>query len=358
MSYLRLENVNKTYHDTSVLHEFNLEVKEGEMVTLLGPSGCGKSTLLRCISGLTDMDKGSVILEGRNITPLAPKDRNVGMVFQSYALFPNMNVYDNIAFGLSMKKKSAQQIKSRVEEMLQLIDLTDKAKAYPHELSGGQQQRVSLARSLAVEPKLMLMDEPLSALDAKIRKHLRAELRQIQKRVGMTMLFVTHDQEEALTISDQICLMNQGRIVQTGTPDEVYSRPKDEFAARFIGSYNVLSGEDMSRLLSEPAYSKSNSSFALRPEAIHVLSSGLGHQPLSTSTSTSTISVHAADICLGHVEESVMLGNIIRYRIESNGVRLYADVLNGDQAIKFREGDPVQVQFDRQACMPLAPSGT
>ncbi|RUT35872.1 ABC transporter ATP-binding protein [Paenibacillus zeisoli] len=354
MSYLLIENVNKTYNSTSVLHELNLEVMEGEMVTLLGPSGCGKSTLLRCISGLTDMDKGSVHLEGRNITPLAPKDRNVGMVFQSYALFPNMNVYDNIAFGLSMKKKSSQQIKSRVEEMLQLIDLTEKAKSYPHELSGGQQQRVSLARSLAVEPKLMLMDEPLSALDAKIRKHLRTELRQIQKRVGMTMLFVTHDQEEALTISDKICLMNQGRIVQTGSPDEVYSKPKDEFAARFIGSYNVLSGEELSMLLAEPAYSKSAGKYALRPEAIHVKQNSLGLQPTSTSSGSDA----AAHICLGLVEEAVMLGNIIRYRIEANGVRLLADVLNGDQAMKFHEGDAVQIQFDRQACLPLAPSGT
>ncbi|MNH82957.1 Spermidine/putrescine import ATP-binding protein PotA [compost metagenome] len=354
MSYLLLDDVNKTYNGTSVLHELNLEVREGEMVTLLGPSGCGKSTLLRCISGLTDMDKGSVLLEGRNITPLAPKDRNVGMVFQSYALFPNMNVYDNIAFGLSMKKKSSQQIKSRVDEMLQLIDLTEKARAYPHELSGGQQQRVSLARSLAVEPKLMLMDEPLSALDAKIRKHLRTELRQIQKRVGMTMLFVTHDQEEALTISDKICLMNQGRIVQTGSPDEVYCSPKDEFAARFIGSYNVLSSEELSRLLTQPVYSNTNENYALRPEAIIV-------QPISLEleqTATSSSSAPAAHICLGLIEEAVMLGNIIRYRIETNGVRLLADVLNGDQAMKFCEGDHVQVLIDRQACIPLAPSGT
>ncbi|WP_433946669.1 ABC transporter ATP-binding protein [Paenibacillus sp. SN-8-1] len=346
--------MNKTYNGTAVLQELNPEVREGDMVTLLGPSGCGKSTLLRCISGLTDMDKGSVLLEGRNITPLAPKDRNVGMVFQSYALFPNMNVFDNIAFGLSMKKKSSQQIKSRVEEMLQLIDLTEKAKAYPHELSGGQQQRVSLARSLAVEPKLMLMDEPLSALDAKIRKHLRTELRQIQKRVGMTMLFVTHDQEEALTISDTICLMNQGRIVQTGSPDEVYSRPKDEFAARFIGSYNVLTREEMSRLNIHPANSNAVDKFALRPEAILVQPNSLELQ----QTATDNGSALSPYIGLGLIEEAVMLGNIVRYRIETNGVRLHADLLNGDQVEKFSEGDRVRIHIDRQACIPLAPSGT
>ncbi|USB31611.1 ABC transporter ATP-binding protein [Paenibacillus sp. YPG26] len=353
MSYLLIDNVNKTYNGTSVLQELSLEVKEGEMVTLLGPSGCGKSTLLRCISGLTDMDTGSILLEGRNITTLAPKERNVGMVFQSYALFPNMNVYDNIAFGLSMKKKSSQQIKSRVGEMLELIDLTEKAKAYPHELSGGQQQRVSLARSMAVEPKLMLLDEPLSALDAKIRKHLRTELRQIQKRVGMTMLFVTHDQEEALTISDKICLMHQGRIVQTGSPGEVYSSPKDEFVARFIGSYNVLTNKEVSRLFAQPSYSNTDVSYALRPEAIIIQPD---HSEIQLTAADSSLA-QAPQFCRGIIEEAVMLGNIIRYRIEIQGVRLHADVLNDNQAVKFSEGDHVQVLIDRQACIPLAPSG-
>lgn len=346
MSYLYLDQVNKTYNGTPVLHQLHLDVNEGEMVTLLGPSGCGKSTLLRCIAGLTDMDQGLIKLEGREITHLAPKDRNVGMVFQSYALFPNMSVYDNIAFGLSMKKKSTQQIKSRVDEMLQLIDLTDKANSYPHELSGGQQQRVSLARSLAVEPKLMLMDEPLSALDAKIRKHLRAELRQIQMRVGMTMLFVTHDQEEALTISDKICLMNQGRIVQTGTPDEVYARPKDEFAARFIGSYNVITGADLGKMTQLRLQSETK--YALRPEAITLKP----EQPIAAQESPG-----AKAIAIGRITESVMLGNVIRYRIEAQGVILQADVLNTEQSRKFDENDQVHIGFDTESCIPLEAGG-
>ncbi|WP_068617616.1 ABC transporter ATP-binding protein [Paenibacillus tuaregi] len=347
MSYLFLNQVNKTFNRISVLKELDLEVNEGEMVTLLGPSGCGKSTLLRCISGLTGMDRGRIVLGGRDITGLPPKNRDVGMVFQSYALFPNMNVYDNIAFGLSMQKKSGAQVKAKVGEMLQLVDLEDKAKAYPHELSGGQQQRVSLARSLAVEPKLMLMDEPLSALDAKIRKHLRTELRQIQKRVGMTMLFVTHDQEEALTISDKVCLMNQGRIVQTGTPDEVYSRPRDEFAARFIGSYNVIAAEDLMRLTRQPL--ASGIYYALRPEAVTVTPERAGTSDRQQGAVEEGPSVTVTGVVL----ESVMLGNIIRYQIEADGVKLHADMLNASPVTKAHDGEPVQIEFELAACIPL-----
>jgi putative spermidine/putrescine transport system ATP-binding protein len=236
MSYLSIQNLHKCYGATTVFTDINCEINKGEFITLLGPSGCGKSTLLRCIAGLTSVDGGKIRLDGEDLLPLSPQKRGIGMVFQSYALFPNMTVQQNVAFGLRMQKIKGSEAEQRVKEVLALVELTDFANRYPQQLSGGQCQRVALARSLVTRPRLLLLDEPLSALDARIRKHLREQIRSIQRELGLTTIFVTHDQEEALTMSDRIVLMNGGKIVQSGAAEDLYTAPADAFAAGFIGN--------------------------------------------------------------------------------------------------------------------------
>jgi putative spermidine/putrescine transport system ATP-binding protein len=243
MAYLSLTNVTKQFGDTVVVDNFNLDIEKGEFVSFLGPSGCGKTTTLRMVAGFELPTTGRITLGGVDITDKAPNQRNVGMIFQAYALFPNMTVAQNIGFGLRLRKMSKEEVRGRVEEMINLINLEKHANKYPHQLSGGQQQRVSLARALAIHPEVLLLDEPLSALDAKIRVSLRAEIRAIQKRLGITAIFVTHDQEEALSISDRIVVMNVGEMEQVGTPFEIYNFPKTLFVANFVGSLNNADAE-------------------------------------------------------------------------------------------------------------------
>src|SRR5689334_3471735 len=243
MSYLSISNVTKQFGDTVVVDNFNLDIEKGEFVSFLGPSGCGKTTTLRMVAGFEIPTSGRIMLDGADITNKAPNQRNVGMIFQSYALFPNMTVAQNIGFGLRVRKESEATIKQRVDEMISLINLEKHATKYPYQLSGGQQQRVALARALANRPQVLLLDEPLSALDAKIRVSLRAEIRAIQKALGITAIFVTHDQEEALSISDRIVVMNVGVIEQIGTPFEIYNFPKTVFVANFVGTLNTANAE-------------------------------------------------------------------------------------------------------------------
>jgi putative spermidine/putrescine transport system ATP-binding protein len=243
MSYLSISHVTKQFGETVVVDNFNLDIEKGEFVSFLGPSGCGKTTTLRMVAGFEIPTSGRILLDGADITDKAPNQRNVGMIFQSYALFPNMTVAQNIGFGLRVRKESEAVVKQRVEEMLSLINLEGHASKYPYQLSGGQQQRVSLARALANRPQVLLLDEPLSALDAKIRVSLRAEIRSIQKSLGITAVFVTHDQEEALSISDRIVVMNAGEMEQIGTPFEIYNFPKTQFVANFVGSLNNADAE-------------------------------------------------------------------------------------------------------------------
>ena len=242
MAYLNVTRLNKHYGQTQVFQDIDFTAEEGEFVTLLGPSGCGKSTLLRCLAGLTPVDSGQILLQGQDLVPLPPQKRGIGMVFQSYALFPNMTVEGNVAFGLKMQKLAAGQIQQRVQEVLALVELTELAKRYPHQLSGGQCQRVALARSLVTRPRLLLLDEPLSALDARIRKHLREQIRRIQRELNLTAIFVTHDQEEAMTMAGRIAIMNRGKFVQIGEPEEIYEHPTTRYSAEFIGSVNVFEG--------------------------------------------------------------------------------------------------------------------
>ncbi|MFJ3484195.1 ABC transporter ATP-binding protein [Pseudomonas sp. NPDC090202] len=329
MSFVSVENLQKNYASTAVFSDINCVINQGEFVTLLGPSGCGKSTLLRCIAGLTSVTSGKIFLDGKNIVPLSPQKRDIGMVFQSYALFPNMTVEQNVAFGLKMHKVGAEETRQRVAEVLKLVELTELARRYPHQMSGGQCQRVALARSLVTRPRLLLLDEPLSALDARIRKHLREQIRAIQQELGLTTIFVTHDQEEALTMSDRIILMNHGRIVQSGDAETLYTAPVDAFAAGFIGNYNLLEAEDASRLMQRPISSR----VAIRPEAIQ----------LSLTGSLE-----------GEVRSHSLLGNVIRYRVEARGVQLVVDVLNRSAADLHPAGQRVTLNIEASALCEVA----
>ncbi|RRV44781.1 ABC transporter ATP-binding protein [Pseudomonas sp. p106] len=329
MSFVSVQKLHRRYGGTPVFENIDCQIERGEFVTLLGPSGCGKSTLLRCIAGLTPVDGGQILLDGQDIVPLSPQKRGIGMVFQSYALFPNMTVEQNVAFGLRMQKVKASDTQVRVREALELVELGSFAGRYPHQLSGGQCQRVALARSLVTRPRLLLLDEPLSALDARIRKHLREQIRAIQRELGLTTIFVTHDQEEALTMSDRIFLMNQGRIVQSGDAETLYTAPVDLFAAGFIGNYNLLDPDSASRLLQRPVASR----LAIRPESITLSRDG------------------ELD---GEVRSHSLLGNVIRYRVRVRDVELVVDVLNRSSADLHADGQRVSLSIDPTALREVA----
>ena len=239
---IRLKDVDKSFDDERVVKKLNLDVEEGEFLTMLGPSGCGKTTTLRMIAGFEVPTSGQIFLEGEDVDDKKPNERNVNTVFQNYALFPHMNVFDNIAFGLVEKKVKKDEIRRRVEEMIKLVQLDGMEKRMPAQMSGGQKQRVAIARALVNRPKVLLLDEPLGALDLKLRKQMQGELKALQRQLGITFIYVTHDQEEALTMSDRIAVMNRGRLEQVGTPEEVYNHPETKFVADFIGESNIIEG--------------------------------------------------------------------------------------------------------------------
>ncbi|MGL6064620.1 MAG: ABC transporter ATP-binding protein [Fusobacteriaceae bacterium] len=329
MSFLIVKNLEKKYGDNTIFKNINLIIKKGEFVTLLGPSGCGKSTLLRCIAGLDPVTSGDVLIDEENVNTKSPKERNIGMVFQNYALFPNLSVYKNIAFGLEMKKMPKQIIEKKVNDILELIGLQDKKNFYPSELSGGQKQRVAIARSVVTEPKILLLDEPLSALDAKVRKSLRIELRKIQKKLNITTVFVTHDQEEALTISDRIFVMNGGNIEQEGTPEEIYTEPKSEFIAKFMGNYNFFKGEQIEKIFGD----KNCEVLVIRPEAIYV------------REKTRNYNLDDYIIRNAVIDEVMILGNVIRYEMICNEVKIIVDLLNRGENKIYEKGIEVEIMF-------------
>ncbi len=248
MSYLSINYLEKNFKERNILNNISLDIDKGSFIILLGPSGCGKSTLLRCIAGLESIDRGEICLDGMNITNTKPAQRNIGMIFQQYGLFPTKTVYGNIAFGLKVRKTPNHIIKKEVYELLELVDLTSLANKYPSQLSGGEQQRVALARSLIVKPKVVLFDEPLSAIDAKLRKDLQINIKAIHEKLNMTSIFVTHDQQEAMLMGDVVYLMNNGKIEQFGTPKDLYHNPKTLFVAQFIGDHNILNKEDCQKI--------------------------------------------------------------------------------------------------------------
>ena len=238
-----LRDLSRSFGATRALDGLSLEIAPGELVALLGPSGCGKTTALRIVAGFESADSGRLLVDGKDITPVPAAKRDMGMVFQSYSLFPNMSALDNVGFGLRMRKLGAGDRRRRAAELLDMVGLADQAKQYPHQLSGGQQQRVALARALAIEPRVLLLDEPLSALDAKVRLQLREQIRTLQQRLGTTTMFVTHDQEEALSMADRVGVMRQGTLEQIAAPDELYAHPATAFVAEFVGVMNRLPGQ-------------------------------------------------------------------------------------------------------------------
>lgn len=245
MSFLEVKNITKRFDKQYALNDVSVSVERGELVCILGPSGCGKTTLLRTIAGLESADSGQVIINGQDATFLPAAKRNFGIVFQSYALFPNMTVMDNILFGLQQKSsKNKDEMEHKTNEALRMVDLFEHRHKYPRQLSGGQQQRTALARAIAISPSFLLLDEPLSALDAKVRTKLRSEIRGIQKQLGITTIMVTHDQEEALTMSDRVIVMNNAVVEQTGSPKEIYSNPSTHFVAGFIGAMNFFNSNE------------------------------------------------------------------------------------------------------------------
>ncbi len=334
MSYISIDHLSLSYGNNLVLKDISLAVEKGELVTLLGPSGCGKSTLLRVFAGLEVFQKGDISIDGEIVNDVAPKDRNIGMVFQSYALFPNMTVFDNVAFGLTIKKVSKKEIEEKVMNVLELVNLADKKDFYIHQLSGGQQQRISLARSLVTEPKFLLLDEPLSALDAKIRKQLQMDIRALQKKLGITMIFVTHDQEEAMILSDRIFVMNEGKIVQDALPAELYEKPKNEFVAGFIGNYNILTRQQKQRLAPTFSAEKLAEKYALRAELIK----------LTPAENTETIDAF--------FENYTILGSTIRCYFNSGGIPLTVDVLNSTVDVTTLQNQ-TQLFIDYRSFVPL-----
>ncbi len=284
---IELHNLSKTYGDNKVLDNLSLDIKKNEFLTLLGPSGCGKTTTLKIIAGFENADDGKVLFEGKEINNLQPYERQVNTVFQKYALFPHMNIYENIAFGLKIKKLPKQEIDKKVKEMLKLVALEGYENRSVDSLSGGQQQRIAIARALVNEPKVLLLDEPLGALDLKLRQEMQIELKRMQQKLGITFVFVTHDQEEALSMSDTIIVMNKGKIQQMGTPEDIYNEPENSFVAKFIGESNIFDGvmlEDYKVVFCDKEFEcvdkgfekNENIEVVIRPEDIKMVSSESG----------------------------------------------------------------------------------
>lgn len=285
---IEIKNLSKTFDDNRVLDNISLDIKKNEFVTLLGPSGCGKTTTLKILAGFETCDEGEIIFENHKINDIPPYERQLNTVFQKYALFPHMNIYENIAFGLKIKKLSKSDIDKKVKEVLKLVSLEGFEKRRPDSLSGGQQQRVAIARAIVNEPKVLLLDEPLGALDLKLRKEMQIELKRIQKQLGITFIFVTHDQEEALTMSDTVVVMNKGVIQQMGSPVDIYNEPKNRFVANFIGESNIVEGimlEDFKVDFCGRVFECVDKGFmkneaidvVIRPEDIKIVSSEKGH---------------------------------------------------------------------------------
>jgi putative spermidine/putrescine transport system ATP-binding protein len=350
MAYLELQSVSKLYGAVAAVKGFKLAVDKGTFVSLLGPSGCGKTTTLRMIAGFEIPDAGQVVLDGQDITNVPPNQRGTGMVFQAYALFPNMTVRDNVAFGLEVTGHPRKQVDERVREMLAIVRLEEAGNRYPHQLSGGQQQRIALARALAIHPRVLLLDEPLSALDAVVRVALRGEIRRIQLDLGITTVYVTHDQEEALSISDHVVVMNQGLIEQIGSPEEIYRAPKTRFVAAFIGTANQLNGTVLGAsqvrfgetLLHAPVPSALNESspvvVLVRPETITIHASA----PAS----------NGQNVLEGVIQTITFLGPITRVAVDVAGTRVVADIAASERA-GLSHNQHVWLAFTPEACQVM-----
>lgn len=330
--YLEIKELNKSFGQHQVLKDINFSAEKGQFITLLGASGCGKSTLLRAIAGLTPIDSGSITINQRETQAIKIQQRNIGMVFQHYALFPNMTALDNILFGLKIKKIPTEEQHQRAKAIIDIVALNGREQHYPHQLSGGQKQRVALARSLITNPDILLLDEPFSALDAQIRKSLRQQVREITQTLNLTTLFVTHDQKEALTLSDHIILMHNGKIAQQGSPQDIYTQPQTPFAANFIGNYNVLDAHSAETLFGIAQ------AVAIRPEAIRFDAPNLADKTLA-----------------GNIVSMSLQGNIINYQVEiKEHIILNVEVLNTEER-PFTNQTAVELFIPDSAIQRLRP---
>ena len=331
MASLEVRQVSKRYGGVSALQGVSVAVGEGEFLTLLGPSGCGKSTLLGLIAGTIEGGEGEIHIAERRVDGLPAERRDIGMVFQSYALFPHMRVYDNVAFGLRMRKVGEAQVKQRVGEMLERVSLLPMAERYPRQLSGGQQQRVALARALVIEPSVLLLDEPLSNLDARLREQLRDELRALHQRSRITSIYVTHDQAEALALSDRIVVMNQGQVVEVGTPVELYRTPKRRFTAEFLGNTNLIRAVGEGRVLHLPW-----------GEKVPCRNSVSG--PVLLSLRPEDMVIEPRPGALGIIQNVVFLGSRVEYTVQV-GQELLRVQSGGSEAALLRPGEQVQLRL-------------
>ncbi len=320
MAYIKFEHIQKSFDGQKVLEDINISIDKGEFITLLGPSGCGKTTLLRSLAGLVKVDAGTVFIDGKDVTFAEPKNRNISMIFQQYSLFPTMTVFRNIAFGLKMQKVNKEDIKHRVMNALEMVDLLGSENKYPSQLSGGEQQRVALARAIVTKAKVLLLDEPFSAIDAKLRKALQIKIKEIHSDLGLTSIFVTHDQEEALRMSDRIYLMHDGKIEQEGTPMELYLNPGTPFVAGFMGHYNLYEEDQV---------------WAVRPEAID-----MSKEPWQEMTGSSTY-------VSGQIKRMIPQGNIIRYTVDVGERLMDVDILF-DEDVKYKIHDKVYLRYDKE----------
>ncbi len=341
-SFLELKNLKKSFAPgEAVLQGINLTIRQGEFVTLLGASGCGKTTTLRIIAGLEQPDSGSVWLEGQDVTALEPNQRDVNTVFQNYALFPHMNVADNIGYGLKIRKAPKAEIKKKVKEMLELVQLEGYEKRKPSELSGGQKQRVAIVRALANNPRVLLLDEPLGALDLQLRRTMQLELKRLQKKLGITFIYITHDQEEAINMSDRIVVMNQGQFEQIGTPDEIYNHPKTSYVAAFVGNANILKG-------------------TVAEKNGHHIKVNLGDEVASIDTEEKvnvgenvTVALRGENILL---EENADLHATVKEKNFAAGqLRVLLTLPNGDEITASRFGMNADIQPGQQICWRFEP---
>lgn len=352
-SHVLLKNIVKTFpsqdggEDVIAVNNVNLEINDGELTTLLGPSGCGKTTILRMVAGFEVPTSGEIFLGNDNVVSVPPNKRDIAMVFQSYALFPHLTIYENVIYGLKLRNLSNQALKDRADKAIELMQLEPMKNRYPSQVSGGQQQRVALARAVVIEPKVLLFDEPLSNLDAKLREYMRDELRKLQKRLGITSLYVTHDQSEAMAISDKVIIMNNGNIEQIGSPREIYEFPNSKFVADFIGKSNfipavvkekssegvIVKSNDMLLTIPKPGNNTSNvddnALIALRPESIHL--------------------TKEEGMLKGRITKAVYFGFRMEYEVEYLGETLFVEEYNPQKTGMFSEGEEVNINFDLES---------
>lgn len=338
MAGLKIHGLAKSYRDVRVLENIDLDIASGEFFTLLGPSGCGKTTLLRTIAGFQHQDRGEIIVNGERIDHKPAHKRDIGMVFQDYAVFPHLTVAENVAFGLKARSLPKAEIESRVAESLAMVRLEGYQNRLPAEMSGGQQQRIGLARAMAIRPTLLLMDEPLSNLDAKLRIELREDIRDIQRRLGITTIYVTHDQEEALAVSDRICVMNKGNVEQIGTPFEIYRKPRRRFAASFVGTMNFLPGRMQGGQLTVGSHS------APFPHGVGTGSVEVAIRPENVLLTASSADGEAIAL-RGEVRKVTFLGREAHYTLSTEAGEIVAQVADPDRDFIEMEGKSVEVRL-------------